>query len=457
MKDLLKRKPSIADLSGISKSRLDCFATHLRSFLIGGSTLGNNRASSACSSIPSAEPIDDFADVSGNTQMSATSKFLRSRHGGSQVVKANTLYQGSLSPRSSSFKEGPPKMLSSFRIAAREKIRRRGDSHQSRVDNLTTASTSTMDASSNDSVNDKTPEVTKSCALYPSSLLESLVKLAVPPSLGLGTQVPPLVSPLFSPYYCWCPPGVSTLPTPSAIPQVPFSSIDSPFLPPLSSLLPTSMPASLLTPTPSLDRANTSTMNFPSFLPDPLVRLPLLPTSQQVVTFTPLMCDPIVHIPLIDICSSGQGYFVSAGPAISTSIPSLHPKLVKPLIPEPDSVVKGARETLRLLISSSSQANPQMMDALPAVFTNSDEKQNIIVAGSRGLYSGTRDIDVIANSIAAMGLVSFSGVSTGDGAMMLRSSCEISGEQAEKSNDSGTAFSDDGGMLYLDCKEKRID
>ncbi|KAI8006584.1 hypothetical protein LOK49_LG07G00905 [Camellia lanceoleosa] len=74
---------------------------------------------------------------------------------------------------------------------------------------------------------------------------------------------------------------------------------------------------------------------------------------------------------VIDVCSSGQGYLVSAGPAISTSIPPLHPKLVNPLIPESDSVVeKGARETLRLLISSS-QTNPQLMDVFPSVMTNS--------------------------------------------------------------------------------------
>ena len=86
------------------------------------------------------------------------------------------------------------------------------------------------------------------------------------------------------------------------------------------------------------------------------------------------MCDPIVHVPVIDVCSSGQGYLVSAGPAMSPSIPPLHPNLVKPLIPESDAVVKGARETLRLLLSGSSQGNQQMMrDTLPAILTNPDE------------------------------------------------------------------------------------
>ena len=96
---------------------------------------------------------------------------------------------------------------------------------------------------------------------------------------------------------------------------------------------------------------------------------------------------------------------------MSTAIPPLHPNFVKPLISESDSVVKGARETLRMLMSGSSQSNKQVMDTLPAVLTNVDENPSIIVAGSRGLYAGTRDVNVIANSIAAMGLASFSGVS----------------------------------------------
>ncbi|CAJ2653321.1 unnamed protein product [Trifolium pratense] len=167
------------------------------------------------------------------------------------------------------------------------------------------------------------------------------------------------------------------------------------------------------------------------------------------------MCDPIVHVPIIDVCSSGQGYLVSAGPAMSTSIPPLHPNLVNPLISESDAVVKGARETLRLLIGGSSQGNQQvMLDPFPAILTNLNENQNnVLVAGSRGLYTGTRDINVIANSIAAMGLVSLSGASNGDN----ESDSEICGgnygilEAIKKSNDAGGAFSDEGGPS-LDSK-----
>lgn len=169
------------------------------------------------------------------------------------------------------------------------------------------------------------------------------------------------------------------------------------------------------------------------------------------------MCDPIVHVPVIDVCSSGQGYLVSAGPAMSTSIPPLHPKLVKPLISESDAVVKGARETLRLLISSSSQGNQQaMMDALPAILNPDDKQNNILVTGSRGLYTGTRDIDVIANSIAAMGLVSLSGVSriaAGQGDSEGCGYYGISESAVTDASESSGAFMDDKGDPSLDSTQ----
>lgn len=447
MKDLLKRKPSIAELSGISKSRLDCFATQLRAFLV-GSTGGNSHDSSVCASTSAnSTACCNVAFENSHT----SSKFPRSRHIGGQAAKGDTmLYQSILSPRSSSFKEVPPRN-SSHRIAAREKIKRRGDSHQLAVDNLTDDSAQMLDVSST-SDPDKVSEVTKTIDFSPS-FLGSLGKLTVPSSHGLGGEVHPVVSPLLSPYYCWCPPEISTRPSIAELPQFPQSSLESLPLPSGASLLSNTLSASLLEPVQPLNLS--TSMDFPPFLPDPLVRMSL-PTSQQIPTFTPLMCDPIVHVPVIDVCSSGQGYLVSAGPAMSTSIPPLHPKLVKPLIPDTDSVVKGARETLRLLISGSSQGNQQtMMDPLPAILTNPDEKQNnVLVAGSRGLYTGTRDINVIANSIAAMGFVSLSGVSKGGS----EGDSEICGnhgifEEVKKPNDSGGAFSDDESRPFLNSKQ----
>ncbi|KAL1308061.1 hypothetical protein HN51_050004 [Arachis hypogaea] len=343
MKDLLKRKPSIAELSGISKSRLDCFATQLRAYLVGSAE------SSMCAS-PCANSTSSCNSAVENSPIST--KFPRSRNIGGQAGKGDSaVYQNILSPRSSSFKEAPPRM-SPHRIAAREKIKRRGDSHQSFVDNSINDSTNNLDLSSTLDHN-KVSEVVHSLAYPSSNFLESLGKLATPSNVSIAGRIPPLVSPLLSPYYCWCPAGISSIPSLGSLPQSSGSSIDSP-CPSGASLLPNTLPATLLEPVQPLDIS--ATMDFPPFLPDPLVRMSL-PTSQQIPTFTPLMCDPIVHVPVIDVCSSGQGYLVSAGPAMSTSIPPLHPKLVNPLIPESDSVVKGARETLRLLISGSNQSN----------------------------------------------------------------------------------------------------
>ncbi|CAK7325812.1 unnamed protein product [Dovyalis caffra] len=445
MKDILKRKPSIADLTGISKSRLDCFATHLRAYLVGS----NGREISACSLAASSTT----PDVSGSA---STLKSLRSRHTGSQAVKTNSAYQGSLSPRSSSFKEGLPRSLSSLRNAAREKLRRCVDTHLSAVDNVMAALPLSNDVSCNQSENDKSQEA-KSCPLAPSNVLESLGKLSLPSIQFPGSHV--LSSPpLFSPYYCWCPQGATTLHYPSTPLEICTSSVESPLLPPLPPLLSASRPSNLLSPIPPLSLADLPSLDFPALLPDPLVRLPL-PSSQQIPTFTPLMCDSIVHIPIIDVCSSGQGYLVSAGPTIASTIPPLHPKLVNPLIPETaDSVVeKGARETLRLLISSTSQTNPQFMDVLPVVLTNTEQK-SILATGSRSLYTGTRDVDAIANRIVAtMGLVSLSESSIRNSVAEVSGSCDIANTWAENLLDGSGAldgpYSDDEDALFWNAGE----
>ncbi|KAL9316272.1 hypothetical protein ACSQ67_017273 [Phaseolus vulgaris] len=204
MKDLLKRKPSIVELSGISKSRLDCFATQLRAFLVGTTGDSSGRDHSVCAST-SANSVS-CCNVSSESSHPSSSKFPRSRNIGSQTAKADTtLYQSILSPRSSSFKEVPPRNLSSHRIAAREKIKRRGDNHQQMVDNLTNDSTNTSDLSST-SDHDKASEVTQALAFSPS-FLGSLGKLGVPSSLGLGGEVTPSVLPLFLPTTVGVPQG----------------------------------------------------------------------------------------------------------------------------------------------------------------------------------------------------------------------------------------------------------
>ncbi|TQD73333.1 hypothetical protein C1H46_041123 [Malus baccata] len=451
MKDLLKRKPSIAELTGIGESRLGCFATHLRSYLV-GSTVGGSVSSSAGS--PS--DLDTTTEPSDTAQdgqfSSASSKSLRSRHGVNQSMKANSSFQGSLSPRSSSFKD-LPRTLSFLRNITREKLRRRGNILVSAIDNPTTASPITIDSScSNHAESDSCPETSRSCSLSSSSFLESLGKLARPPTLNPASQVPYMVTPLLSPYYCWCPPGSSDLQYSPEHPELPRSSMESALLPPLSSLLPPNMPSSMLSIKPHLNLADSPLLDFPAFFPDPLVRLPR-PTSQQIPTFTPLMCDPIVHIPVIDICSSGQGYLVSAGPTISTGISPLHSKLAN--IPETDSMLeKGARETLRLLISGSTQNSSQLIDVLPAMLSNAHENRNMLVTGSRGLYSGTRDVDVIANSIAAMGLVSLPGISNMASVLDNSSSRDSFNTQEEGSSGLDGPCSEDKGTAF--CSDFRV-
>ncbi|XVE52551.1 hypothetical protein DITRI_Ditri02bG0130900 [Diplodiscus trichospermus] len=406
MKDLIKRKPSIAELTGISESRLGCFATQLRAYLV-GSTVSKTQASSG----PLLQNVLDTINVHNEQSSSTMPKSLRSQHSSSQVIKVNALYQGSLSPIPSSFKEGVTRNLSSLRNSAGDKLRRCGDNNLSVTDSLTIALPITNSSNCNHAENEDLQDV-KSCPFTPN-FLESLGKLTVPPSLSSVSPVSSLGPPLFSPYYCWCPPGSSTLQQ-SAASELPTSSIESLKLPPLSSILPTNGASSLLNPVPPLDLADVPSFDFPAFLPEPLVRLPLA-SSQQIPTFTPLICDPIVHIPVIDVCSSGQGYLVSGGPTISTTIPPLHQKLVNPLLPNTDSMVeKGARETLRLLISGSTQSNPPLMDVLPAVLTSTDEKKGILVAGSRGLYGGTRDVSAFADGIGAMSLVTLSSSSMVD-------------------------------------------
>ncbi|XP_041000449.1 uncharacterized protein LOC121246379 [Juglans microcarpa x Juglans regia] len=410
MKDLLKRKPSIAELTGICESRLSCFATHLHAYL--AATVGSSQASSPGSPIPPLDTTTELSDTSQSGHSLISFKSLRSWHIGIQSAEANSFHPGSLSPRTGSFKEGPPRNLSSLRSATRENLRRRGDGHLSSVENLTvTLSTAVEASSSNNSEND----ITRNLPFSPSSLLESLGKLAVAPASCLTTQVSCVGLPLFSPHYCHCTPGVSTLQFSAAPQQLPASSNESQSLPHLSSLGPVRMPSSLLNSTqpPSLGEA--STVNFPAFQPDPLFQLPTQTSHQILPTFTPLMCDPIVHIPVIDVCSSGQGYLVSVGPAISTAIHPLHTKLVNPLMPETDSILeKGARETLRLLISGSSRTNLPLMGVFPAVLTKADQNQSMLVGGSQGLCSGTTDVGVIANSISAMSLGSLSERSDGD-------------------------------------------
>ncbi|KAL9231406.1 hypothetical protein vseg_006638 [Gypsophila vaccaria] len=384
MDDFLKRKPTLDELTGISKSRLESFASHLRAYLVG----------------PTASSIHASTIEQGESS-STSGRSLRTRQNGCQVSRGNSQFQGILSPRPSSFKEGLPKSLSALRNISRDKLRRRGDLHLAAVDR-----SSVSEPFPNISEKDKLLVPAGSSSASPLGLLENLGDTTFPPPPSATLPLPPISS-LFSPYYCWCPPCTA----PSIAPLGKLStSFSEPFsLPPLSTLLPATVDTGFL-PIPPLDLPSVPPFELPALLSDPLVRLPFTKQcSQPIPTFTPLMCDPIVHLPVLDICSLGQSYLVSAGPGMTTTIPPLHSNLMGPIIPEGESLLeKGARETLRLLIASSGgQPSGSFIGVLPSVLSNENDP-GVVVTGSRGLYSGISDVDAMVSSFAAVGLSSMS-------------------------------------------------
>ena len=134
------------------------------------------------------------------------------------------------------------------------------------MSNLTLASAVASDGYLNHFENEKVPESSRTLLLPTSS---SLGKLSVPQTLSSESQIPFVGTPPFSPYYCWCPPGTLALQCSAEPAQLPSSSMESPLLPPGSSLLPATIPSSLLTQTPPFNLVD-SPLDFPAFMPDPL-------------------------------------------------------------------------------------------------------------------------------------------------------------------------------------------
>lgn len=428
MKDLLRGKPTLSHLTGISESRLNSFATHLRAYLIGSSNIAKANSSASSNSLLSTSSTLE----SDSQSLSMVSKSFRFRPTVAHMAKMHPFHQGSLSPRSNTFKDGTPRTLSSIRSGAREKLKRRGESHLGSLSTInsqeiTSLPTCTTDVLFTRQCEDDISGDNGSCSCVPCSLpdmacLASPLSSFNPLSIYLPPQVP-IPSSLFTPYYCWCPPCPSSLQYTVTPPHLPSVSTESLPLPPLSSLLPAAgPPVSLVQTKMSIDAGELPSTNFPASFPDPLVRFPLpvsslvtLPNSQQIPTFTPFMSDPIVHIPVIDVCSSGQGYLVSAAPAISSTIPPLLPSLANPLMPETESLVeKSARETLRMLMASApTPTTPQLMNVLPAVFSSVNENFSCtsvnklgVVAASSGpcLCNRTPHIDGVASSMSLIGL-----------------------------------------------------
>lgn len=413
MKDLLRRKPSLSHLTGICRSRLDSFAVHLRAYLLGLSN-ASEVGSSASSSDPLMTASSMHASEGDAYSQSVGSNSPSFQLNASHTAKAQSFDQTGLGPRHDTVRNG----VATGTSCIGERIKQQEDnSHSSLLfDSELATSLSTSSSQSTNPCGDvkvmgsdgccSSPFITQPEMPSPSSSdqYSSIPLLLNLPPLQIGAS-----KSLFSPYYCWCPPCPSSLQY-SLAPHETISFDESLPLPPLSSLLSVSATGALESTIASNlpgDSPNTPTLKFPSLLPEAYIHHPLpvsslitMPSSKQIPTFTPYMSDPIVHIPVIDVCSSGQGYLVNTGSSMSSSIPPMLPSFVShPLIPNTESPVeKGARETLRMLMASTpSSTSPNLINVLPAVFNRIDQifpcasvgKYGIAADGSRDISGGT--------------------------------------------------------------------
>lgn len=428
MKDLLGRRPSLAQLTGIRESRLDSFATYLRTSLLGSASSSNRQG--PVSSLNNSNRATSTTALPGPSNSSdGSAPFLmpsqRFRLGLSQPIMHGRLHsgnQGSLSPRAGAFKDAAIRNVSSMRVVSstREKLKRRMDGHSS-ISIVGTPSIPAVQVllnleNCNANVTDlERPKVLHSVAVPNSAKVTNQSfgnvrgaehgtplprwyhdlpinnrsgsseqhSLSVGEStfdpfafhLPVSSRVPIANSSIFAPHYCPCPLRPSSLQYTITTPFLPSLSTEAVSLPPATSYFSVGSTSAFIPPLP-LDLHDVSfspfslpvpslvniptplqTSNLPSFLSDPVVRVPLpvssfvtVPTPQQMSTFTPFFSDPIVHIPMIDFDTTGQGYLVSAGPSISSAISPILPSLLSTLIPESGPLdEKEDTSTLQLL------------------------------------------------------------------------------------------------------------
>ncbi|CAF1808154.1 hypothetical protein HID58_058574 [Brassica napus] len=375
MDELIKKKPSISELTGIEESRLGSVASHLRLYLM-GSVVPNIKGCPVPT--PDSSSSSGYCETTASSSASSSSLIsLRTRHSETQLSKSH----GNLSSSSSSVEENTLR-YSSLHISSRDESMQCSEGYFSIFDSLpiTTVPTSAECEEAADDSNGIGQ------ILFSESADLGLTSLTLPQQFPMK-----MGPPVFSPYYCWCPPSTSSIHAPSASYQFPPLSIELPLLPPLSSLLPSSGSDGFLIPSSPLDLSDIPPLPLVHHIPIPGATSSSSSSQQQMMI--PLMCDPIVHIPVMDICSSGQAYLVSAGPTgmIPTGMP--------PLPVENESLVeKGARETLRLLISGASATTSAPLNH----------------HGSRGLYNGTRDVSGVS-LFAPIGLNQNNAGEGGDG------------------------------------------
>ncbi|KAF9594939.1 hypothetical protein IFM89_035509 [Coptis chinensis] len=374
MNDLVERRPSLAELTGIAESRLDCFAVHFHEYLV-GSTVSKLQTIHISAPITSTDTAPEPSELDSSDQ-SSLSKLSFPQLSSSDSLKDSVIDSCCLPSVS---------MLVDANISS--------TNNQMPAEGSIPSSSSLAFLES------------RGIGATPSAITQLLEGLPSSKDLTGGSY-------LFPPYYCSCPPCTST-PIFAELPANVTNSFADCFpLPPLSTLLSANGSRNSFAPLKPPNLLDVTPLDFSTFLSDPVVQLPLsislatVTSSQQIPTFTPLMFDPIVHIPAIGVCSSGQGYLVGAGRAVPATIP-LRSHLVNPSIPDSESMAeKGARDTLQLLLSSA-QTHPWSRD-LPAVLTSAVNSldHDMLDAGSQNKCSGKTDVDALANSISAMEFVS---------------------------------------------------
>ncbi|KAI0512196.1 hypothetical protein KFK09_012834 [Dendrobium nobile] len=422
MKDLLSRKPSLTCLTGISKTRLDSFATHLRVYILASASAPAAASTSSSGLLMATSDFQPSSETDIYCQLRSSHARIPATH---VTMVHHPLYQSNLSPRSNAFKDGTLRN-SSTTNDVREKVRILVGDSSSNIQ-PSTATASSLHDQSTSQIEEENVEKQGSRGL----VLPGLTSLSTPLfSLSSTFTIPSQISnqsSFFSPYYCWCPPFPTSIQYNKTC-HLPTASELMP-LPPLSTLLsPAAPPESLVTSKYPLNVPEFPPLKLPSLIPDPLVHLSMpipalspLPSSQQIATFTPFMSDPIVHIPVIDFCSSGQGYLVSAGP-ISTAIPTLpisHSS--HQLLPPSESTVeKNARETLRLLMASTPSFTPKLFNVLPEVLSNMELCGNGSSVTGNDLFEGA--------------VVDVESTSSGTSSTAAETSDEIYDEEMEECN-----------------------
>jgi hypothetical protein len=193
------------------------------------------------------------------------------------------------------------------------------------------------------------PSLPETLYPFPSMVGVPASSTFLPPPL---TQVPISTS-LFSPYYCPCPLGTTTLQYTNAPPFLPAKIGDVGFVP-------TASPFFTVRPPPALVPSSALGMHGVSSSPAQLTSLPLVTAAIPLksLRFPPFFTDSISHVPLLNIHVSKQNCLVQLSEAAAVSAASGVPSLLPEYLPllDADSHVLEDKASLRPGVTTSWEA-----------------------------------------------------------------------------------------------------